>query len=42
MPKIDNVRVYNLEEAIKTAKYPKAVDIENLNSDLTPRYPRLA
>lgn len=35
MPKITNTRVYNLEEAIKTAKYPKSVDIGNLNSDLT-------
>lgn len=36
MPKIDNVRVYNLDEAIKTAKYPKATDLSKLNSDLTP------
>lgn len=36
MPKISNVEVYGLERAIKTAKYPKAVDIDNLNSELTP------
>lgn len=36
MPSIDNVEVYGLERAIKTAKYPKAVDIDCLNSELTP------
>ncbi len=36
MPEISNVEVYGLERAIKTAKYPKAVNIENLNSELTP------
>lgn len=36
MPKIDNVRVYGLEEAIRTAKYPKAVDLNRLTADLTP------
>lgn len=36
MPKIENVEVYGLERAIKTAKYPMAVDIDKLNSDLTP------
>lgn len=36
MPKITDVDVYGLERAIKTAKYPKAVDITKLNSDLTP------
>ena len=35
MPKITNVEVYGLERSIKTAKYPKAVDIENLDSSLT-------
>lgn len=35
MPKISNVEVYGLERAIKTAKYPKAVDIDKLNSELT-------
>lgn len=35
MSKIENTRVYNLEEAIKTAKYPKAVNIDNLTTDLT-------
>lgn len=36
MPKITNVDIYGLERAIKTAKYPKAVNIDSLNSDLTP------
>ena len=36
MPKITNTEVYGLERAIKTAKYPKAVDIDRLNADLTP------
>ena len=36
MPKITNTEVYGLERAIKTAKYPKAVDINKLDSDLTP------
>lgn len=35
MPKITNVEVYGLERSIKTAKYPKSVDIENLDSSLT-------
>lgn len=34
--KIENTQVYGLERAIKTAKYPKAIDIEKLNSELTP------
>ncbi len=36
MPKITNIKVYGLERAIRTAKYPKAVDIDKLNSGLTP------
>ena len=34
--KIENIEIYGLERAIKTAKYPKAVNIEKLNSELTP------
>lgn len=34
--KIENTEVYGLDRAIKTAKYPKAVDIEKLNNELTP------
>ena len=36
MPKIDNVEVHGLERAIRTAKYPKAVNLKSLNSELTP------
>lgn len=36
MPKIENVEVYGLDRAIRTAKYPMATDISKLNSDLTP------
>ncbi len=35
MPNISNVEIFGLERAIKTAKYPKSVNIPNLNSDLT-------
>lgn len=35
MPRITNTEVYGLERSIRTAKYPKAVNIENLNSELT-------
>lgn len=36
MPKIENVEIYGLDRAIRTAKYPMAADISNLNSALTP------
>lgn len=36
MAKISNVEVYGLERAIKTAKYPKAVNLDKLNTKLTP------
>ena len=35
MPSVDNVEVYGLERAIKTAKYAKAVDVDSLNCELT-------
>lgn len=35
--KIDNVQVYGLEDSIKAAKYPMAVNINKLNSDITDR-----
>ena len=35
MPEISNVHVYNLEESIRAAKYPMAVDTSKLNSELT-------
>lgn len=36
MPSVTNTEVFGLERAIRTAKYPKSVDIESLNSELTP------
>lgn len=32
---INNVRVYGLEESIKASKYPKSVDVNKLNGELT-------
>lgn len=36
MAKIENVEVHGLDRVFKTAKYPKAVNIEKLNNELTP------
>lgn len=33
---VNNVKVYGLKESIKRAKYPKSVNIELLNDELTP------
>lgn len=33
---VSNVEVYGLKNSIKRAKYPKSVDIESLNDELTP------
>jgi hypothetical protein len=33
--KIENVRVYDLEESIKASKYPMAVNINDCNSEIT-------
>jgi hypothetical protein len=33
---VNNVEVYGLKNSIKRAKYPKSVDIETLNDELTP------
>lgn len=35
MPKITNVEIHGLERAIRTAKYPKSVKIDELNAELT-------
>lgn len=35
MPQITNVEIHGLERAIRTAKYPKAVKIDELNAELT-------
>ena len=35
MPNVSNVRVYALDDSIKAAKYPKAVKLDGLTSELT-------
>ena len=35
MPQITNTEIFGLERAIRTAKYPKAVEIDELDSELT-------
>lgn len=35
MPNVSNVRVYGLDEAIRAAKYPKAVELDGLTVKLT-------
>ena len=42
MPKISKVEVYGLENAIKASKYPFALDVGNVNSDITDRTISLA
>lgn len=37
MFKISNVNVYGLENAIKVAKYPMAIDVNKLTNEITPR-----
>ena len=39
---VSNAQVYGLEESIKRAKYPMAVDTEALNSDITNGIKKLA
>lgn len=35
MPNVSNVHVYGLDESIRAAKYPKAVELSGLTADLT-------
>lgn len=35
MPSVSNVRIYGLDEAIRAAKYPKAVELDGLTAELT-------
>lgn len=35
MPSVSNVRIYGLDEAIRAAKYPKAVELDGLTTELT-------
>lgn len=39
---ISNVKVYGLEESIKRSKYPKSVDISELDYEITPGIVKLA
>ena len=39
---VNNVQVYGLEESIRGAKFPMAVDINKLNTELTPGIKALA
>lgn len=39
---ITNVNVYGLEESVKGSKYPMAVDVDALNSEVTERTVKLA
>lgn len=36
MAKIDNVEIFGLDRVFRTAKYPKSVNVADLNNDLTP------
>ncbi|ADK16120.1 hypothetical protein [Clostridium ljungdahlii] len=40
--KIENLKVYDLEESIKASKYPMAVDTDKCNSDITNTVKSLA
>lgn len=40
--KIENVKVYDLEESIKASKYPMSVNIDNCNTDITDTIVSLA
>ncbi|QXE21202.1 hypothetical protein D9O40_09315 [Clostridium autoethanogenum] len=40
--KIENLKVYDLEESIKASKYPMAVDTDKCNFDITDRVKSLA
>ena len=35
MPSVSNVRVYGLDDSIRAAKYPKAVELDGLTAELT-------
>jgi hypothetical protein len=40
--KVENVKVYDLEESVKASKYPMAIDTEGCNSEITERVVSLA
>ena len=42
MIKIENVKVYDMEESFKASKYPMSVDTDKVNGEITPRIVSLA
>ena len=42
MPKIDNVKVYGIEDSFRASKFPFAVDANAVNGDMTSRIESLA
>jgi hypothetical protein len=40
--RVENVKIYDLEESIKASKYPMAIDTEQCNNDITDRVKALA
>ncbi len=40
--KLENIKVYDLEECFKASKYPMAVDTSAVNGDITERIIKLA
>ena len=39
---ITNIKIYGLEDSIRKSKYPRSVDIETLNNDVTESVKKLA
>ena len=35
--KLENIKVYDMEESFKASKYPMAVDTESVNGEITER-----
>ena len=42
MAKISNVEIYGFDNSVKASKYPFALDVDNVNGDITDRTIRLA
>lgn len=40
--KIENIRVYDIEECFKASKYPMSTDTESVNGEITDRIKSLA
>lgn len=35
--KLENIRIYDMEEGFKASKYPMSLDTESVNGDITDR-----